>query len=438
MGWDFQIVQVTAAGTFGTVCVAFDWTSRRFFALKVLKERFAEHDKVLARSRDEATLLAAMDHPNILAVHDRFDVAGRPVILMEWVQGCSLADLMEVRVEGLPTAIALAILRQAATALEAVHRTPDPRTGRPMHIIHRDLKPSNLLLSLAGEVKVVDFGIARAVFDDKQSNTVSMVLGSRDYMAPERLDGQDDTPRIDVYALGLIAYELLTGQRLVLSLRPRVHAAQKDDALKDLPLVDCPEPLRASVAQLLEDMLRYEPTNRLDMRQLLHRLQSLQRSLGPRPDLVAFANQHVRPIFDANSLADPRAHEAYPELSFLDAIGPTPPGGDPQVDRRLAAFLARPGWETRVEELWTLLLLNPSWSPRPFLRWLDRRKEPWWQFWQQGGPTTEQKIALLRILACRVDGPEVRRRVERFRQDPDRRVRRLADALLTAEEITSF
>ncbi|MCA9571040.1 MAG: serine/threonine protein kinase, partial [Myxococcales bacterium] len=189
MGWDFQIVQVTAAGTFGTVCVAFDWTSKRFYALKVLKERFKTHEKVLARSRDEAAMLAAMDHPNILQVHELFHVDERPVIVMEWIQGCSLQDLVDCSTTGLPAATALEIVRQGCLALDAAYNAPEPHTGQPMRIIHRDLKPSNMLLSLRGVVKVVDFGIAKAAFGGRESKTVSMVLGSRDYMAPERLDG---------------------------------------------------------------------------------------------------------------------------------------------------------------------------------------------------------------------------------------------------------
>lgn len=437
MGWDFQIVQVTAAGTFGTVCVAFDWTSRRFYALKVLKQHFSSHDKVLARSRDEARMLAAMNHPNILEVHDTFDVDGRPIIVMEWVQGCSLEALMECSIGGLPCATALEIVRQAAVALDAAYTSPDPRGGEPMRIIHRDLKPSNILLSISGRVKVVDFGIAQGMFGGKESKTVSMVLGSRDYMAPERLDGLEDTPRLDVYALGLILYELLHGTCITLSLRPRVHTAQKQDALGALDLVDCPGPVEPAIQQLLEDMLRYDPANRLDIRQLLARVTSLLNQLEV-PDMRGFANREVRPVFEANSLRDPRSHEDYPELAFLDAIGPTPPGGDASIDVRLKKFINSPGWERRVEELWTLLLLNPSWTARPFLDWLDRRRAQWWQFWQQNGATVPQKIALLRILACRIDGPSVRRRVKRFTLDPDKRVRALAGQLLLAEEVTAF
>lgn len=436
MQWDFQIVQVTAAGTFGTVCVAFDWTSRQFYALKILKERFRSNDKVLDRSRDEAAMLAAMNHPNILKVYEVFDVDERPVIVMEWIQGCSLQDLIDTSTKGLPVAAALAIIRQGCLALDAAYNTLSPGSGHPMEIIHRDLKPSNMLLSLRGEVKVVDFGIARAIFDGKKSQTVSMVLGARDYMAPERLDGQEETPKLDVYAMGLIFYELLQGQHLTLSLRPRVHTQQKQDALEALHLRDCPDQLAPAIRALFSDMTTYTEDDRMDVPEVITRIDELLADLPP-VDMAAFANHKVRPMFEANSLMDPRRHEDYDELRFIDAMGPTQPGGADDIDTTLRAFLDSRGWEGRVEELWTLLLLNPSWTAAPFLEWLDRRRAQWWQFWQQNQATVPQKFALLRILACRFDD-KVRSRVKRFQVDPDPRVRRLASALLTAEEITQF
>ncbi len=437
MGWDFQIVQVTAAGTFGTVCVAFDWTSRKFYALKVLKERFKQNDKVLARARDEAKLLSAMKHPNILRVHELFEVDGRPVIVMQWIQGCALHDLLDCTDGGLPYDVALDVVRQGCTGLDAAYRALAPGSGQPMRIIHRDLKPSNLLLSLRGVVKVVDFGIAKAVFHGRESDTVSMVLGTRAYMAPERLDGQNETAKLDIYAMGIILYELLQGEPPKLSLRPRVHGLQARDAAKALAPAGCPPEILGAIRQLWLEMVSYEPAGRLQAHEVVARIDALTARMGGRPDMAAFANTYVRPVFEANSLVDPRTHEAYPELAFIDAIGPTPPGGDPHIDRTLTRFLHTPGWERRVEELWTLLLLNPSWTARPFLRWLERKRAHWWQFWQDSHATVPQKIALLRILSCRMDD-EVRARVKRFLHDPDPRVRRLAKALLAAEEVSAF
>ncbi|MCB9675628.1 MAG: serine/threonine protein kinase [Alphaproteobacteria bacterium] len=437
MAWDFQIVQVTAAGTFGTVCVAFDWTSRRFYALKVLKDRFKHNRKVLTRTHDEATMLAKIEHPNILKVYEMLEVDERPVVVMEWVQGCSLQDLVDCHPEGIDGRVSLELIRQSARALHAAYSAPSGATGAPMHIIHRDIKPSNILLSLQGGVKVVDFGIARGDFEGKRSETVSMVLGARAYMAPERLDGAPDGPRLDVYALGLVFYELLKGDRIKLSMRPNVHARQMADALAALEIRGLSPAGEKALRDLLGHMTTYDRHKRPDAVQVEQRALQILNHEGGLPDMERFANDHVRPIFEANSLIDPRATQDYEELAFLDAMGPTRPGGDPAIDAKLRRFLATPGWAARVEELWTLLLLNPSWTAEPFIEWLDKRKAQWWQFWQQNTATVPQKIALLRILACRFDD-DVRRRVMRFKADPNPRVRKLAEQLLTAEEVTGF
>jgi serine/threonine protein kinase len=435
VGWDFQIVQITAAGTFGNVCVAFDWRSKKFYALKVLKERFKDNRKVLARTRDEATMLAAMNHPNILKVHEFLEVDDRPLVVMEWVQGCSLQDLVDCNPQGIDAPIALEMIRQASNGLHAAYHTPAAGTTRPMNVIHRDIKPSNLLISLAGDLKVVDFGIARATFEGKASETVSMVLGARAYMAPERLDGAGDSPLLDVYALGLVLYELLKGERIKLSLRPNVHPRQMHDALEALKLRGLTPVQERATRELIGAMTAYATAERPSAQVVAERIGMLLREPA---DLARFANQHVRPIFEANSLIDPRSMPEYRDVEFVDRMGATAPGGTPDIDVRLRQFLATPGWAQRVEELWTLLLLNPAWSAAPFLEWLASRKSLWWQFWQpQSQASVAQKIALLRILACRFDD-EVRKQVVRFRSDPSPQVRKLAEALLTAEENTGF
>lgn len=434
--WDFQIVQITAAGTFGNVCVAFDWTTKHFYALKVLKERFKHNRKVLARTRDEAIVLSAMKHPNILRVHELLEVDDRPVVVMEWVQGCSLQDLVDCTPRGIDAPVALELVRQAAEGLHAAWTTLHPRTREPMHVIHRDIKPSNMLLSLAGELKVVDFGIARATFEGKNSETVSMVLGARAYMAPERLDGAGDTPRLDVYALGLVLYELLRGERIKLSLRPNVHGRQLADALDLLDLRGLTKDGERLLRELVMAMTAYDPSDRPDAADVVARIGEM---LGDdTPDLSRFANQHVRPIFEANSLVDPRTMPEYADVAFLDAMGPTKPGGSAEIDTQLRAFLDTPGWAHRVEELWTLLLLNPQWTAAPFVEWLGKRKSQWWQFWQPSNlASVPQKIALLRILASRIDD-DIRPHVRRFKADPNPSVRKLAEALLVAEENTGF
>lgn len=436
MAWDFQIVQITAAGTFGTVCVAFDWETRAFYALKVLKEHFQHNRSVVARTHDEATMLSHIRHENVLEVHALLNAARRTVVVMEWIQGCSLADLLEVTPKGLDGPVAAELIRQTARGLYAAYQAPEGPGGAPMRIIHRDLKPSNILLSLDGAVKVVDFGVAGGQFQGKSTETDSMVLGARPYMAPERLDGAEDAPDLDVYSLGVVLFELLDGEPLNLSLRPAVHPRQVQDGLARLQIRGFSPEGAAYLRHLLEKMLSYEPSYRpkageIDV--LLRKLFEAQGITNPLGDLV---ERRVRPIFEANSLADPRVHDAYPGLAFLDHIGPTEPGGNPDIDRELTRFLNRQDWSHRVDELWRMLLLNPCWSARPFIVWLDGRA-PRWRFWETTQATVSQRIALLRILGSRIDD-EVRLRIKRFTNDGHPNVRKLARALLQVEDITSF
>ncbi|HHO52974.1 MAG TPA: serine/threonine protein kinase, partial [Deltaproteobacteria bacterium] len=219
----YKLLEIAAAGTFGTVCVVRDLDRGTLVALKVLKEAHLHRPRVIARTRDEAAMLSQLHHPGIVQVGQLLYLEDRPVLVMEWVRGLSLEAILEPRRRGLPLPIAIEIVRQVTLALGAAYHALPTRGHEPMRIIHRDIKPSNLLLSVDGVVKVVDFGIARGDFEGKEAKTLSMVLGARGYLAPERLDGHDDKPSCDIYSLGIVLYELLTGQHVMLSVHRDYH-----------------------------------------------------------------------------------------------------------------------------------------------------------------------------------------------------------------------
>ena len=141
------------------------------------------------------------------------EVGGRPVVVMEHVQGVSLDALLLRFKEGVPSSVAVEVMRQTCLALHVAYNESLGEDGQPMRVIHRDIKPSNVLLSIHGHVKVVDFGIAKGQFEGREANTESVVMGSRPYMAPERLDGISDNPTVDVYSAGMSLFELLTAAR---------------------------------------------------------------------------------------------------------------------------------------------------------------------------------------------------------------------------------
>jgi serine/threonine-protein kinase len=221
-------VQLIARGGMADVYRATDTTLRRTVAVKVLAERYASSGDVRTRFRREALTAASLSHhPNVVTIFDVGECDEGPYIVMEHLQG-SLAGRLGRGVL-VPHAQALAWLGQAARALDAAHAAG---------IVHRDVKPSNLLVGDDGEVRVSDFGIARAAEDDTLTST-GTILGTSGYMSPEQARGAGATSASDRYALGCVAYELLTGER----------PFQGESAAVELTLHAGAPPPRASAAE---------------------------------------------------------------------------------------------------------------------------------------------------------------------------------------------
>src|SRR5712671_6130790 len=200
----------------GEVYRARDTKLNREIAIKVLLPAVANDPDRLARFSREAQVLAALNHPNIAHIHGLEDSAGAPALVMELVEGPTLAD--RIAQGPIPLADALPIARQIAEALEAAHEAG---------IIHRDLKPANIKVRDDGTVKVLDFGLAKAVDPTgagsgsaSTSPTLSLhatmagvILGTAAYMSPEQARGRPVDKRTDVWAFGAVLYEMLTGVR---------------------------------------------------------------------------------------------------------------------------------------------------------------------------------------------------------------------------------
>ena len=168
----------------------------------MLAERYAADDDFRARFTREALTAASLSHPNVVTIYDVGEPdGGTPFIVMEHLGGGSLAD--RARDGRIPHDTAIAWLDQAARALDAAHTAG---------IVHRDVKPGNLMLDDQGDVHVTDFGIARAAAHDPLTSA-GTILGSSGYMAPEQARGEPATDASDRYALGCVAFELLTGRR---------------------------------------------------------------------------------------------------------------------------------------------------------------------------------------------------------------------------------
>jgi serine/threonine-protein kinase len=214
----YEILSALGAGGMGEVYRARDSKLNRDVAIKVLPDAVAADRDRVARLEREARVLAALNHPNIAHIHGLEDSTGVPALVMELVEGPTLAD--RIAKGPIPIDEALPIAKQIAEALEAAH---------DQGIIHRDLKPANIKVRTDGTVKVLDFGLAKALETTAASNpsvtesptitspallsSIGMILGTAAYMSPEQAKGLTADKRSDVWAFGCVVYEMLSGRR---------------------------------------------------------------------------------------------------------------------------------------------------------------------------------------------------------------------------------
>src|SRR6202522_2606429 len=210
----YEIVAPIGAGGMGEVYRAKDTRLGRDVAIKVLPEAFARDADRLRRFEQEARAVAALNHPNILAIHDIGEYNGAPFLVSELLEGHSLRE--ELNGGALPTRRAVEDASQIAEGLAAAH---------DKGIVHRDLKPENVFVTKDGRLKILDFGLAKlaklqAAADENatldatpQDTSPGVVLGTVGYMSPEQVKGEAADARSDIFALGTILYEMLSGQR---------------------------------------------------------------------------------------------------------------------------------------------------------------------------------------------------------------------------------
>lgn len=247
LGGRFQLTSRIAIGGMGEVWKAKDQILGRIVAIKVLKEEYTGDPGFLQRFRAEARHTALLNHVGIANVFDYGEEAGSAYLVMELVPGHPLSGILE-REQVLSPDMTLSIISQTARALAVAHA---------QGLVHRDIKPGNLLITPDNRVKVTDFGIARLA-DQVPLTQTGQVMGTAQYLAPEQATGQTATGSSDIYSLGVIGYECLTGHRPFSGeSQIAIALAQVNDAPPPLPET-LPTPVRA----LLMSMLAKDPKNR--------------------------------------------------------------------------------------------------------------------------------------------------------------------------------
>jgi serine/threonine protein kinase len=340
-------------GGFGEVYLA-TMTSgggvRTKVALKVLHHGLDPRSQAVQRLADEAKLLGLLDHPSILRIHDLILLDGRITLVTEYVAGADL-DRCVADPDPLPLRGALQATAQVAEALHAAYHTDGP-SGEPLRLLHRDIKPSNIRIGQHGEVKLLDFGIAKAAGERATKTQTNALIGSFTYMSPERLDkeGNDDAPG-DVFALGCTLYEALAGTELFdgtirelyrLSMDEERHQSHVEEKVSALTVRD-------EVKQVLRSTLAYEADDRPGARELAEQLEDLADDT-PGLTLARWCRNHDWP--DATESGGDLSGRTLTEMALSGATLQAQLTGEhphPHVPRSTDTFTFDPDDPERVE-----------------------------------------------------------------------------------------
>ncbi len=199
---DYEVLKVLGAGGMGRVYQVRNVITDRIEAMKVLLPEIGGQEEVAARFLREIKVLAALNHPNIAALHTALTIDNQLVMIMEYVEGQAISSVLASGPVAVPDA--LTYIDQILDALSYAHQR---------HVIHRDIKPANMMLTPAGTVKLMDFGIARTDNEPTTLTAPGSTLGSMNYMSPEQVKGERTDERSDLYSLGISLYEMVTGDR---------------------------------------------------------------------------------------------------------------------------------------------------------------------------------------------------------------------------------
>ena len=272
----YQLTRVVGSGGMATIYAAIDLRLDRQVAVKVMHSHLAQDEQFVSRFIREAKAAASLSHPNIVAVLDQgWNQGGAPCvfIVMELIEGATLRDYI-IEQGALSTERALSIITPVASALAAAHK---------LGIVHRDIKPENILVSKEGRIKIADFGLARgALLGNTMTAESSVILGSVSYLSPEQVQRGVADARSDIYSLGIVLFEILTGQKPYQGEDPVQVAIKHVNERVPAPSTIKPG-LSIEIDQLVLSTTDIDPDKRpRDAVILLERLRELSEKLDPR------------------------------------------------------------------------------------------------------------------------------------------------------------
>ena len=346
----YRLLERAGSGGMATVYKAQDLMLRRLVAVKLLHESLTDNEEFLQRFQREAHAAANLSHPNIVTVHDIGQDGHRHYIVMEFISGRTLKSVIRdyVQREGAPLQVArsLALATQICAGIGYAHRAG---------LVHCDVKPQNVLVTRDDRVKVADFGIARAM-SQSSMHTASLLWGTPHYFAPEQATGEPATPASDVYAIGIIIFEMLSGQ-----------LPFEADTLPALALMHLHDPpplitklnpaVPVQLEQIINKVLSKEPAGRYRTAGQLERIlrsysESSQQDTGPFLPIHA-----VKPQSEFDSKQSPLTSEGVTEVFQRPVVRLS-------REKHLEALMSEPAKGMEAS------LANQD-TPQPFPRYLN-------------------------------------------------------------------
>ena len=326
----YELGRRLGIGGMSTVQLALDRRLERNVAVKLLAEHLADDPAFVSRFRREALAAARLVHPNVVQVFDfGFDEAAHHhFIVMEAVPGRSCAELLRERGH-LDVDEAVEIVAQACRGLDYAHRNG---------VVHRDVKPGNLLVADDGSVKLADFGIAKAT-EQSSITQVGSVLGTAAYLAPEQARGEEAGPRADLYSLGVVAYQLLSG-RLPYEAASLSELALKQQRELPTPLDELNPAVPPELAQAVEQALALEPEGRPETAAAMERtIRDGARGIAPpgAPTRSTAATRLIAPAAAATAATAALSSRRPQEVPARRPAPPAPVARSPRRDDAAAA-----------------------------------------------------------------------------------------------------
>ncbi len=279
-------------GGFGEVYLATQRSAsglERRVAVKVLRDGLSNQSTAVKRFRDEGRMLAMLDHPAILGVHELTRIRGHVSLVTEYIEGTDLSRCCRTGAL-MPARVALTVVGEVASALHTAWTTKSPETGKPLRLVHRDIKPENIRLSRHGEIKLLDFGIARSNEMAREARTaLGDIPFTPGYAAPESFITGDQGSPTDVFALGATLYRVLVGQRFYRGVKLSDQVAISAGRARYIHylaerMLKVDSTLDDDLVPLLREMLAWAPESRPTADQLQNRAEAMADRLdGPTP-----------------------------------------------------------------------------------------------------------------------------------------------------------